>query len=384
MKIRTVIIFSICLLLLAAGCKKSGRFVIKGKITHAEGMEVYLEELMVATTSPVDSTVINRKGEFTLKGKTGFPTFYLLKISDNNFITLLVDSLEKISVEADVANLTRKYSVTGSPGSVLVRELNDRLNTTKHQLDSISSLRALFKGQPDYEQMKIQLDERYKQIIKAQVDYSTNFVSQHPFSMASVLALYQKFDDQNYVVTDLQPLKVAASALHSVFPRSEHVKALYANTLKLLQDERNIKLQQIIQEKGINSPDIVLPDADGKQVALSSLRGKYVLVHFWSAVDKDSRIVNPVLVEVYKQFKNKGFEIYQVSIDKNRFEWVDAIDKDKLSWINVGDMQGSTQAVINYNIQTIPYNYLLDKDGSILAQNLKGPALSQTLSAIIK
>lgn len=372
------------LLLLVAGCNKPGRFTIEGRITHAEGKKLYLEELMVSTTRSVDSVKINKKGEFRLYGVAGIPTFYLLKLSDNNFITLLIDSLEKIAIEADAANFARNYSVKGSPGSLLVQELNDRLNTTKHQLDSISSLRALFKGEPDYPQINEQLDNRYKEIIQKQVDYSTRFVNDHPFSMASVLALYQKFDDENYVVNDVQPLKVAASALHSVFPGSEHVKALYANALKLIQDERNLQMQQFIKERGTNSPDIVLPDPDGKEIALSSLRGKFVLVHFWSSEDKSSRILNPVLAEVYNKFKNKDFEIYQVSVDKNRAEWIDAIDKDKLTWINVGDMKGSTQPVISYNIQAIPYNYLLDKEGLILAQNLKGPALDQTLTKLLK
>jgi len=384
MNIKKCIILFAASILIIGGCKKSGDFVIKGTITHAENKRIFLEELMVSTTKPVDSAKINKRGEFTLNGNTGFPTFYLLKIADNNFITLLIDSLEKITVDADAANFARKYVVTGSPGSLLVQELNDRLNTTKHKLDSISSLRALFRNQPDYLQMKDQMDNEYRRIIQAQVDYSTRFVSDHPFSMASVLALYQKFDNENYVVTDVQPLKIAASALNSIYPKSEHVKALYTNALKLLQEERNVQMHQFIQQHGQNSPDIELPDINGKNVSLSSLKGKYVLLHFWSALDKDSRILNPLLVEVYNKYKNRGFEIYQVSIDKNRYEWIDAIDKDHLSWINVGDMKGSSTAVISYNIKAIPYNYLLDKEGSILAQNLRGTSLDQVLSSVIK
>ena len=94
--------------------------------------------------------------------------------------------------------------------------------------------------------------------------------------------------------------------------------------------------------------------------------------------------MNEALVEAYAKYKNRGFEIYQVSVDENRAEWVDAIDYDGLTWINVGDMKGSNQAVISYNIQTLPYNYLLDKEGVVIAQNLKGPALDRTLSKILK
>ena len=201
--------------------------------------------------------------------------------------------------------------------------------------------------------------------------------------MANVLALYQKFDDDTYVIQDLQSLKVAASALNSFYPKSEHVKALYANTVKLMQEERNVRIRQLIQAAGKNSPDIVLPDPQGKKIALSSLHGKYVLLQFWAAADKGSRIMNPVLVELFKKYHSKGFEIYQVSVDKDRYDWVDAIDKDGLTWINVGDMEGSVSAVESYNVQDLPYNYLLDKEGTIIAKNLKGPALNDILGKVL-
>jgi peroxiredoxin len=274
--------------------------------------------------------------------------------------------------------------VTGSEGAILVQELNNHLAITKHKLDSIRNLTVLYRTHRSYPELKKNWDIEMKQLKQSQIDYSTGFVQEHPFSMSSVLALYQKFDDNNYVIQDLQSLKVAASALNSVFPESEHVQALYQNTLKLMRDEQNQKLRKIIEEAGSNSPDIVLPNPDGKEIALSSLRGKYVLLQFWSAVDKSSRIQNPVLVELYRKYRGKKFEIYQVSIDENRFEWVDAIDKDKLGWINVGDMKGSILAVNSYNIQKIPFNYLLDPDGKIVAKDIQGPALNKTLGKFLK
>jgi peroxiredoxin len=139
----------------------------------------------------------------------------------------------------------------------------------------------------------------------------------------------------------------------------------------------------MILEKGQNSPDISLPDPEGKEVSLSSLRGKFVLLQFWSAVDRNSRIQNEALAEAYRKYKHRGFEIYQVSVDDNRIEWVDAIDQDNLSWINVGDMEGSKSAVTVYNIQKIPYNYLLNDEGEIIAQNLMGPQLDRVLTQIL-
>lgn len=384
MNLRKVLISGLSVILLSAGCsKQEGLFTIHGKITHAEGEIIYLEELLVAATKPVDSVKINKNGDFFFKGKTSMPTYYLLKLSGQKFITLLLDSLEQVVVEADAANFERSYRVEGSPGSSQVKILNDRLLSTRKKLDSLQSLMNLNIRNPDYPLMKTKWEAARDTIKKAQTEFSTQFIMDNAFSMACVLALYQKFNDQEYVIQELQPMRVAASALHAVYPNSGHVKALYQNTLQMIKEEQSFRMQQFIREQGDNSPDIVLPDENGKEIALSSLRGKTVLLQFWSAVDRNSRIQNEALVEAYQKYRDKGFEIYQVSVDKNRIEWVDAIDQDGLTWVNVGDMEGSYLAVLHYNVQTIPYNYLMNKEGIIIAKDLSGPALDKALSRIL-
>ncbi len=384
MNISRFLVVVFVLLVSVYGCKKGNQFTISGKITHAEGETVYLEELLLSTTKLVDSVRIDRKGEFRIKGNSSIPTFYLLKFSPEKFITLLLDSGENATVEADYANFIYQYNVEGSNGSLLVKQLVDKLNSTKLKLDSLESLNNLYQNRPNYADMKIVWKDKYDSIVQEQVDFSTKFVMDNPFSMASVLALYQEFSPQNYVIKDLQTMRVAASALNSIYPNSEQVKALYANTLQILKDEKAAKVQKFIQENGQNSPEIILPNADGKEIALSSFRGKTVLLQFWASVDRNSRILNQALVEAYQKYKGKGFDIYQVSVDDNRIEWIDGIDKDGLKWTNVGDMKGSVVAVQSYNVKVIPYNYLLDKEGRVIAQNLTGPDLDRTLSNILK
>lgn len=381
---RFLVVLAGIALMWTTGCNRPEKAVISGKISNADGKLIYLDELNVASAQPADSARINSSGEFNLRQNVRIPTFFLLKLSENNFITLLIDSAEKVRVEADAINFSRDYKVTGSTGSQLVKELNQKLNSTKQKLDSISSLLSIYEKSPDIEKLKTEWNTQYDSIVDEQVRYSTDFVSQHPFSMASVLALYQKFDNDNYIVRDLQALRIAASALNSFYPESEHVKALYTNTLQLIKRERAEKVQKLIEEKGQNSPDIVLPDLQGKDAALSAFRGKYVLVHFWSANDQNSRILNPVLVEIYSKYKNRGFEIYQVSVDKDRTAWQEAVAEDQLTWTNVGDMEGSIQPVMYYNVQSVPCNYLLDREGIILAKNLFGPDIDKALSAIFR
>ncbi len=383
---RRILFLILAVALLAGSCsKEKNSFTIRGVITHAEGDSIYLQEVHPSAIKTVAETQINKKGEFKFEGTASIPTFYLLNLPGHNFIYLLVDSAENVVVEADAANFDRAYNVSGSPGSEQVKILDAHLKRTQFKLDSLESLEKIYRGNPDYDETRLQWAAKYDRVIEEQVEFSTNFVRENPFSMASVLAPYQKLsnDDPNYIINDLQVMKTAASALNAVYPQSEQVQALYNNTLTYVRQQQAARMKEFIEENGTNSPEIILPDVSGKDVALSSLRGKVVLLQFWAAIDRSSRIQNPVLVELYKKYKSRGFEIYQISVDENRAEWVDAIDADKLTWTNVGDMKGSVTATQLFNVQAVPFNYLLDRDGTIVSRNLTGPAIDKAIDKLL-
>ena len=359
-------------------------FTIEGKITNSGTSMIYLEKLEVGgTTMPYDSSKIDSKGHFKLSGQVSYPTFFYLKLSNQKLITLLVDSTENISFSADYINFSKDYHIDGSLGSQKVEELNKKLARTNTKIDSIRSLISSCVSDRDYTTKRERWVQEIGAVYKDQSDFSKDFIAKNPFSLASILAIYQRFNDGSYVIQDLQTMKMAASALHAMYPNSVHAQALYRDTEKLVKDMRTREVKEFIQKYGTNSPDIVLPDTKGKSVTLSSLRGKYVLLQFWSVFDRSSRIQNAVLKENYQKFNPKGFEIYQVSIDTVKTAWQQAVIDDGLKWINVGDMKGSQTAVSTYNITKIPANYLLDKEGTIIAKDLKGPALFNKLNEIL-
>ncbi|HPR60844.1 MAG TPA: TlpA disulfide reductase family protein [Prolixibacteraceae bacterium] len=376
-----LIIFALIIIVLSS-CNNNN-FSIEGRISNAQTQMVYLDKLNINGTTPFDSSRIDANGKFKISGSVSYPTFFLLRLNDQKFITLLIDSTEKVQFSADYLNFSKDYRIDGSIGSEKVKLLNDKLAKTNTTIDSLQSMLNLFASNNNYQLNRqkwvAQIDSHYT----AQQQFSKKFVEENPFSLASVLAIYQKFNDGNYVMQDLQTLKMAASALHSMYPKSVHALTLYNDTEKLVQDIKAQEMRQIIQQYGVNSPEINLPDHQGNKKALSAFRGKYVLLHFWSATDRGSRIMNQVLSENYKQFKSKGFEIYQVSVDTDREAWLTAIEDDNLTWTNVGDMEGSIAAVNSYNISRIPYNYLIDKEGNIITKDLKGPAILNTLSKIL-
>jgi peroxiredoxin len=134
---------------------------------------------------------------------------------------------------------------------------------------------------------------------------------------------------------------------------------------------------------GAQAPEIELPNPDGDTTSLSSLKGKYVLVDFWASWCHPCRVENPHLVNVYEKYHSQGFEIFQVSLDKKKSAWVEAIEKDRLDWIHVSDLKYWNSAPAKlYQVQSIPANFLVDKQGKIIAKNLRGEQLEAELSKI--
>jgi peroxiredoxin len=145
----------------------------------------------------------------------------------------------------------------------------------------------------------------------------------------------------------------------------------------------NVKKQQKLSV-GKEAPNFALTNPNGEEVALQSLRGKYVLIDFWASWCRPCREENPNVVKMYKKFKNKPFEILGVSLDNDKFKWTQAIDKDGLIWKHVSDLKGwESSAAELYKVSAIPATYLIDKDGKIIAKNLRGKELEAKLNEIL-
>jgi peroxiredoxin len=172
---------------------------------------------------------------------------------------------------------------------------------------------------------------------------------------------------------------------------SDVYRNLDAGLGKKYPNDKNVKLfHDVVQSMmattvGQPAPDINLPSPEGKEIALSSLRGKVVLIDFWASWCGPCRKEMPNVVKAYSKFKARGFEIYGVSLDQDKSRWIEAIEKDGITWPQVSDLkQWSSEVVRQYNIQGIPFTILLDKEGKILAKNLRGPELEQKLAEVLQ
>ncbi len=227
--------------------------------------------------------------------------------------------------------------VTGSEGSENVRMLDMRLAVAKRKLDSLKVVYNDASGKPGFDEKKPLLENEFSNILKELRKKNIEFIITNTRSMASLKAVYQRIDDNTYVLYephDLQYMKIVSDSLGRYYPGSKNVKALAED----LKNELNQMYSRQIQNLASKSPetklDPDLKDISGKRIALSSLRGKVVLLTFWSVDSKECIAENLQLRDIYKTFNKKGFEIYQINIDESEQKWRDEVRFDELPWIS--------------------------------------------------
>jgi len=387
------IIFYLAGFLLLGACNSSEKIEIKGTIENGKDKEVYFKELTVSgTTNELDKKKLGKNEAFKFTTKSAYPKFYHIALSDHNFLTLLLEPGENVKIEADTTNLSRA-KISGSKGSLLVQELESRLKKTKQKLDSLNKIAAKIPDTREYNHRIEELNQQYVTIVDRQRDSSIAFILENMNSLASIMALYQKFDDENYVLyknRDLQFIKLVSEALEKKYPESQHVKALIADKTNLLkryeQAKTNAKLKELTQTKPINRmPEIALPNQDGDTISLNALHAKYILLSFWASWSQESVNKNLELIDLYKKYHPKGFEIYQVSLDTKKENWIKSIDFDQLPWINVIDINGRSSYYARiYNVQKIPTNYLINPEGEIVMVNPSKKELNETFAYALK
>jgi len=334
----------------------------------------------------LDSAKIKKNGSFRFKIKAEYPEFYQLGIPNYGFITLLAEPGEKIDITFKSEYLPDNYSINGSPGTRKLMVLDSALAITRHKIDSLKILYDSLYNTPEFAKIEKDINEAYLKLMKDQRMFNIDFILKNLHSFASIKALYQKIDDQTYVLydpRDIQFLKIVSDTLNRYFPKSKQVRALKANFEKEMNAFKMEQLKKITEQSPIKILDPDLKDINGKRIALSSLRGKYVLLSFWSAASEDCISENLQLKKLYEKYRNKGFEIYQINLDSDEELWKRAVTFDELPWINVReDDPANPKFAIYYNVKTLPTNYLYNKEGEIIASNLHGSALQNKLQQI--
>ncbi|MBK9283243.1 MAG: TlpA family protein disulfide reductase [Sphingobacteriaceae bacterium] len=271
-------------------------------------------------------------------------------------------------------DLGNTYTVTGSPETVLFQEFNKIGAANSKQSDSLNiafqtvmgslkmdslkmdSLSNIF--QPVYDEIMAKFQRQLSEKIKQNVSMYASFLWLQGLDPAKNSELFQEVD----------------KAMMKKYPNDKTVNAMHES----ISHELALAI-------GSPAPEINLDTPDGKKLALSSLKGKIVLIDFWASWCGPCRKEMPFVVSLYKKYKDKGFEIFGVSLDQDKDKWVAAIADEGITWPQVSDLRfWESEAAKLYAVTGIPYTVLLDKEGNILAKGLRGPELETAITAAIE
>ena len=350
---------------------------------------IFFQELKSKELVTVDSAIISEDGAFEFKRKVNFPSFYLLKINQNNFLTMLIQPGEKIKMTSHFDSLNYPVVVIGSKGTKLLVDFNRNLLQTINKIRKLSAIHDKNLGRPDFAFVIDSLDNLAGGYLNEMNSYAKKYIDDNITSLVSMIALYSQVAPNVYVMNskmDLSYFKKVDSSLFQKYPEYGPVIDLHNQVKDMVAYYDSKKVVSEGSGETMEAPDITLPTPEGDTIKLSSTRGSYVLLDFWASWCSPCRMENPNLLRVYNMYHNRGFQIYQVSLDKTKEAWIKGIRDDKLEkWIHVSDVKYWNSVVVSlYKIESIPANYLLDKDGRIIASNLRGEALQRKLAELFK
>lgn len=341
----------------------------------------YLYEANEQGFAPIDTALVQENGEFVFDISPSKKGLYGLGVSAQNALTVYLDSLPKTQTVtiSDLSRLSSAYSIEGNEVSESIadftlevnamRALGSRLNNESKQLDfnDTTALKALY--------------EEFQKESEIFLEKRNDFIAKNMESPALIIVLDQIDPNQEF---DLLK-EVIMDGLGKSIPDSYHYKGLLGYLQQVEAEKLRKEQMENFLKPGSPAPELNYPGVNGEDVSLSALKGKIVLLDFWASWCRPCRAENPNVVKLYNKYKSKGFEIYSFSLDQQKEKWLQAIEQDGLIWkSHASDLKGWQTATIPvYGYNSIPFTVLIDREGNIIAKNLRGAELEAKLAELL-
>lgn len=366
------ILHLIVLLFVLMSCQNKNEKINEIKLTvnyigEIEGGEIRLQKVSSAYSIELYKSENFNNNKIVFDISLLESTLFRLDILGKESIDLILNNTD-VNVNIDNSSSEFKYTIEGSYDTDVLKNVGKIISNYKYDIRQINEKFIKASQEKNY---KVVNELRYDaNILKIDFEkHLKNYLRTVNNSLAVIITSDYLDIDNNISFWDSTLIKYRDNFSYNSYFKSFEKKV---NKIKSVSF-------------GSVAPEIILSDTAGKDIALSSLRGKYVLLDFWAGWCGPCRMENPNILKNYLKYKNKGFEVYQVSLDRSRSDWVNAIKKDNLIWYNVSDLKYfQSEAASIYNIDRIPKGFLLDPNGVIIAKDteLRGNRLGEKLNEI--
>lgn len=371
MRLLITAIFLITLL----GCQDNGKDTIQftGKIPGAaDNSKIYFQKVD-ENNQPYDIDTISVQNEafsFELE-KMDYPEVGLLNFRNLNTTLIFFQQDEDINAVFDMGNLYESTFEGGKENDLFLAFKNDLLKYDKRKRENMEALAEAQKNMSNAEVVQLQTEAAV--IANEEKVYKREFIEKNVNSLIAMMMLNEMISKRELTYNEAQALleKRNADLPENVFTR------LAKESMKMLRTA----------DVGNPAPDFTGPTPDGNQLSLKEAMGKVTLIDFWASWCRPCRIENPNVVRVHNQFKDQGFSIISVSLDRpgEREKWLNAIKDDKMDWHHVSNLQFWNDPIARqYGVRSIPATYILDENGVIVAKNVRGEALGQKVGELLQ